>query len=222
MKVFVLCALFLVVSCEIHRNALVSFDGIELEKVDFTKLVKLVPNEFMTFYKNMSVAEKMYLMAAGMELQNKIKEDGKLTYDDVINELQKMDGSLVGKFEALWATLAAKESLLTDGAKEVFNEYAQFHFVILEGIKSETLTTASLNIDELRTKVFNLAQAYINLTDVDRNSFGKALPTLSNFFNNPLYLNSIKKIKIDSSIQDYISIRNEIVKNFLKGTFSLA
>uniref|UniRef100_A0AC35U0V5 G_PROTEIN_RECEP_F1_2 domain-containing protein n=1 Tax=Rhabditophanes sp. KR3021 TaxID=114890 RepID=A0AC35U0V5_9BILA len=178
-------------------------------------LLALVPTELTDFAGNLTMMEKIFFVQAGANLKNKTESTGELTQEDVIAELTKMDKNLVAKFKALAKAFSAKKDLLSEGAKTYFSEQVKVNsdlikrFVNKENVEEKELLDIS----------YKSIADYLALTDDDRNSFGKALPTLNNFFNNPIVINELKKITATSTLADYEAVNKVIGENLLKGAF---
>uniref|UniRef100_A0A0N4ZGT8 DUF148 domain-containing protein n=1 Tax=Parastrongyloides trichosuri TaxID=131310 RepID=A0A0N4ZGT8_PARTI len=162
--------------------------------------------------------EKTQLLNNTITFKNNLKENMQnFNLEEFINNLySKLPEDVKQKLEQLKNYLTERYDQISESAKDFFKSYVEQLKKVIEKIKKgETMSE-----DELTDGTYELVKKYLELSDDDRNSIGKAFPTLSNFVNNEEFLNLLKQLNEDSTIEDYNNIGKQIFEKIKDGTFN--
>uniref|UniRef100_A0A0N4ZZA0 Fatty-acid and retinol-binding protein 1 n=1 Tax=Parastrongyloides trichosuri TaxID=131310 RepID=A0A0N4ZZA0_PARTI len=185
---------------------------IEWEKVNLTDLITYIPNEFKQIFENITQEDTLNLINILNTFHHIILED-----DKILEKFTNQNISLVKSFKSLWKKIISKPNNITRKGNEFLKNLTKFHHDILENIISTN--KEMIDYKRLRIEVYEITQEYLKLDDIDRMSFASSFKSLSNFFNNSILLNTLKSIKPNSSINDYINIRNRLINAIINGDF---
>uniref|UniRef100_A0A0K0EHI7 Uncharacterized protein n=1 Tax=Strongyloides stercoralis TaxID=6248 RepID=A0A0K0EHI7_STRER len=191
---------------------------IEWEKVKINKLINIIPKNIQSLYDNITNEDTFHLQNILHILYYFMVSDKINLNEEILDQFTYKNVSLIDEFKKLWMKLFNKSNNLTKNSKLFLDKLIQFHYTVLEYVINEDGTT--IDYKRLQKEVYKMAQEYLNLTDNDRNSFALSFPSLSNFFNNKILLDFLKKIKPDSSIKDYINIRNGLINAIIEKKLS--
>ncbi|CEF64959.1 Nematode fatty acid retinoid binding family-containing protein [Strongyloides ratti] len=202
-------------------NATLNYDNnlkIKFKNVNVSKSISILPKNIKIVDDNITDESTLHLQNILHKLCNFIISNKTNLNDEILDKFTYKNVSMVNEFKKLWMKLFDISNNITENSNIFLKKLIQFHYTVLEYVVNEDGTT--IDYKRLREEVYKIAQAYLKLTDTDRNSFSSSFPSLSNFFNNKILLDTLKKIKPDSSIKDYIDIKDYLIDAIIKKKLS--
>uniref|UniRef100_A0A0K0EL35 ANTH domain-containing protein n=1 Tax=Strongyloides stercoralis TaxID=6248 RepID=A0A0K0EL35_STRER len=185
-----------------------------------SSLTSLIPKEFLDTLDDLTLKDKLQLMKALMTVSMIMKEKGKnMTHDDLTSAFSKVSPEGLESLTNLHNTLISKGQKVSDGVKDFVKNYIEYMQDKYNQYKDVKDISEIPDNEKIQWAV-KYIQGYTNLTDSDRESIGEAFESFKNIVNNEKIMTLFKTINENSSMEELVEIKKQILESLLNGEFN--